>query len=234
MITLRKAQDRGHANHGWLDSWHSFSFASYQDQQNVHFGSLRVINEDRVAAGQGFGSHPHKDMEIISYVLDGELQHGDNMGNGSVIRPGNVQRMSAGSGVVHSEANPSATNPVHFLQIWIIPNKRVQPSYEEKDFSEAEKRGKLRLVVSETGEQGSVLVNQDAKLYIGLFDGAETATLNVSPERLVYVHVARGSVTVNGHQLATGDAAKIRAETAITLSNGNGAEVLVFDVAELE
>ncbi|MBB5192894.1 hypothetical protein HNQ50_003648 [Silvimonas terrae] len=234
MITLRKAQDRGHANHGWLDSWHSFSFAGYQDNNHVHFGPLRVINEDRVAAGQGFGSHPHRDMEIISYVLEGELEHKDNMGNGSIIKPGNVQRMSAGTGVVHSEYNPSKTNGVHFLQIWIIPNKAAPASYEEKTFPEEDKRGKLRLVASETGENGSVTINQDAKLYIGLFDGAETTTLPVNPERLVYVHVARGSVTVNGQALTTGDAAKLRAESAVTLSQGTDAEVLVFDLPQLQ
>ncbi|GGP26287.1 pirin family protein [Silvimonas amylolytica] len=234
MITLRKAQDRGHANHGWLDSWHSFSFAGYQDNNHVHFGPLRVINEDRVAAGQGFGSHPHRDMEIISYVLEGELEHKDNMGNGSIIKPGNVQRMSAGTGVVHSEYNPSAVNPAHFLQIWIIPNKAAPASYEEKTFPEEDKRGKFRLVASGTGENGSVTINQDAKLYIGLFDGAETTTLKVNPERLVYVHVARGTVTVNGQKLEAGDAAKIRAESAVTVGEGNGAEVLVFDLPQLQ
>ena len=230
MITLRPANERGHANHGWLDSWHSFSFASYHNPEHVHFGPLRVINEDRVAAGQGFGKHSHQHMDIISYVLEGELEHRDSMGNGSIIKPGSVQRMSAGHGVTHSEYNPSPSNPVHFLQIWIIPDSKVDASYEEKTFSDAEKRGKFRIIASPDAEQGSVRLQQDVRLYSGLFDGAEAADLPLQPGRLAYVHVARGTATVNGKALKAGDAAMLTDETSITVSNGDNAEVLVFDV----
>jgi redox-sensitive bicupin YhaK (pirin superfamily) len=231
MFEVRKSAARGHASHGWLDSYHSFSFADYYDAKHMHFGPLRVINEDRVNPGAGFGRHGHKDMEIISYVLDGALAHNDNMGNGSVIRPGDVQRMSAGTGVMHSEANPSQTELSHFLQIWIMPNALgVTPGYEEKHFPRAEKEGKLRLVASSDGRDGSVSMHQDACLYAGLFDGEQEASLALAPGRLAYVHVARGSVRVNGQQLDSGDAIKLDGETQVTLSSGKNAEVLVFDL----
>ena len=232
MNQLRRANDRGHANHGWLDSYHSFSFADYYDPGHMGFGALRVINEDRVAPGSGFGTHGHRDMEIITYVLEGELGHKDSIGNGSVIRPGDVQRMSAGSGIRHSEYNHAQKEQTHFLQIWIEPNVRgIAPGYEEKRFESAEKRGRLRLVASPDGADGSVLIHQDARLYVGLFSGAETATLNLAPGRRAYVQVARGSVSVNGIALETGDALKVSEEAAVALADGTDAEVLVFDLA---
>lgn len=231
MFEIRKSTDRGHANHGWLDSYHSFSFGEYYDEQHMGFGPLRVINEDRVNAGGGFGTHGHRDMEIISYVLDGELAHKDSMGTGSVIRPGDVQRMSAGSGVRHSEFNHAKDQTTHFLQIWIQPNVTgIPPSYEEKNFTAEEKRGRLRLIASSDGEDGSVLIHQDAKLYAGLFDGAEAASLNIAAGRLAYVHVARGTVTVNGVALKNGDALKLSDVASIDISGGQQAEVLVFDM----
>ena len=231
MFEIRKSTDRGHANHGWLDSYHSFSFGEYYDEQHMGFGPLRVINEDRVNAGGGFGTHGHRDMEIISYVLDGELAHKDSMGTGSVIRPGDVQRMSAGSGVRHSEFNHAKNQTTHFLQIWIQPNVTgIPPSYEEKNFSEEDKRGRLRLIASSDGEDGSVLIHQDAKLYAGLFDGAETASLAIAAGRLAYIHVARGAVTVNGVELKTGDALKLSDVSTVDISDGQQAEVLVFDL----
>ncbi|MBP3985831.1 pirin family protein [Pseudoxanthomonas helianthi] len=234
MITLRPANERGHANHGWLDSWHSFSFAEYFDQGHVHWGPLRVINEDRVAAGRGFGQHGHRDMEIISYVLEGALGHKDSMGHSSSIVPGDVQRMSAGTGVQHSEFNYSETGTTHFLQIWIIPDRQgVAPSYEERKFSEAEKRGRLRLVASPDGADGSVGIHQDARLYAGLFDGDEQAELVLAPGRLGYVHVARGAVEVNGHALSAGDALLYEGEPLVDLRNGRQAEVLVFDLPRM-
>ena len=234
MITLRPANERGHANHGWLDSWHSFSFAEYFDQGHVHWGPLRVINEDRVAAGRGFGQHGHRDMEIISYVLEGALGHKDSMGHSSSIVPGDVQRMSAGTGVQHSEFNYSETGTTHFLQIWIIPDRQgVAPSYEERKFSEAEKRGRLRLVASPDGADGSVGIHQDARLYAGLFDGDEQAELALALGRLGYVHVARGAVEVNGHALSAGDALLYEGEPLVDLRNGRQAEVLVFDLPRM-
>ena len=231
MIEIRKSAERGYADHGWLKSYHSFSFADYYDPQHVQFGPLRVINEDRVAPGMGFGTHGHRDMEIISYVLEGELAHKDSMGNGSVIRPGDVQRMSAGTGVRHSEYNHAAHDTTHFLQIWIVPAENgIDPSYEEKHFAAADKRGKLRLVASADGADGSVLVHQDIRLYAGLFDGDEAATLALAPGRRAYVHVARGRVTVNGKALEAGDAARLEDVAEIALSGGDGAEVLVFDL----
>ena len=233
MITLRKAAERGHANHGWLDSHHSFSFADYHDADHMGFGPLRVINEDRVAPGGGFGTHGHRDMEIISYVLEGELAHKDNIGNGSVIRPGDVQRMSAGTGVRHSEYNHASDRAAHFLQIWIEPNVRgIAPGYEEKRFEAADKRGRLRLVASPDGADGSVKLHQDTRLYAGLFDGAEAAELALAPGRLAYAHVARGSITVNGASLSAGDAAKFDGESRVVLGNGKDAEVLVFDLPQ--
>jgi redox-sensitive bicupin YhaK (pirin superfamily) len=231
MLTLRKAGERGHANHGWLDSYHSFSFADYHDPSHMGFGPLRVINEDRVASGQGFGTHGHRDMEIISYVLEGSLEHKDSMGNGSVMTYGDVQRMSAGSGVLHSEYNPSRDAGVHFLQIWIEPSVRgIAPGYEQTRFDPADKRGRLRLVASPDGADGSVTIHQDARLYAGLFDGEESALLPIDPGRRAYVHVARGSVTVNGEPLAAGDALRIEDEREVHINGGHAAEVLVFDL----
>jgi redox-sensitive bicupin YhaK (pirin superfamily) len=231
MNNIRLSADRGHANHGWLNSYHSFSFGDYFDSKHVEFGPLRVINEDRVSAGAGFGTHPHQDMEIISYVLEGELAHKDSMGNGSVIRPGDVQRMSAGSGVRHSEFNPSSNSPVHFLQIWVQPRVfGVKPSYEEKHFSDAEKRGVLRLIASPEGTDGSVVIHQDARLFAGLFDRNESATLDLSQGRRGYVHVARGDLRVNGTALSAGDALKVTEESSITIETGRAAEVIVFDL----
>jgi redox-sensitive bicupin YhaK (pirin superfamily) len=232
MLEVRKSEERGHANHGWLDSYHTFSFADYYDPDHMGFGPLRVINEDRVNAGAGFGTHGHRDMEIISYVLEGELAHRDSMGTGSVIRPGDVQRMSAGSGVRHSEFNHSKEQQTHFLQIWIQPNvSGIPPSYEEKNFTAEEKRGRLRLIASAEGIDGSVLIHQDAKVYAGLFDGAESASLPLAAGRRAYVHVARGAVTVNGVELKTGDALKVSEVTTLEIGAGKEAEVLVFDLA---
>jgi redox-sensitive bicupin YhaK (pirin superfamily) len=231
MMSVRAGNERGHADHGWLKSFHSFSFAEYHDPDHMAFGPLRVINEDRVAPGKGFGTHGHRDMEIISYVLNGELAHKDSMGTGSVIRPGDVQRMSAGRGVMHSEFNHSNSQVTHFLQIWIMPNVTgIAPSYEEKRFEVADKRGRLRLVASPDGTQGSLTIHQDARVYAGLFDGAESATLDVAEGRRVYVHVARGSVRVNGKLLDAGDAAKMTDVDRLELTQGSAAEVLVFDL----
>ena len=231
MNQIRRSNERGYADHGWLKSFHSFSFANYFDPEHVEFGPLRVINEDRVAPGQGFGTHGHRDMEIISYVLSGELAHKDSMGNGSTIRPGDVQRMSAGSGVLHSEFNPSKDQPVHFLQIWIQPNQqRIEPSYEEKRFSSEEKRGRLRVIASPNRTDGSVLIHQDTTVYAGLFNGDEQAVLQVNPGRRVYVHVARGSIVGNGTKLTAGDALKLSDTTELTLNGGQDAEVIVFDL----
>jgi redox-sensitive bicupin YhaK (pirin superfamily) len=231
MREIRRSLERGYADHGWLKSYHSFSFADYFDPKHVEFGPLRVINEDRVAAGQGFGTHSHRDMEIISYVLAGELAHRDSIGNGSTIRPGDVQRMSAGRGVRHSEFNPSPANLVHFLQIWIQPNVQgIEPSYEEKRFALAEKRGRLRVIASPDQSDGSVLIHQDARVYVGLFDGAENASLNVAPGRLIYVHVARGAIRIDGTALEAGDALKLSDTQQLQLQDGRDAEVLVFDL----
>jgi redox-sensitive bicupin YhaK (pirin superfamily) len=231
MNNVRRSAERGYADHGWLQSFHTFSFADYFDPQHVEFGPLRVINEDRVQAGAGFGTHPHRDMEIITYVLSGELAHKDSMGNGSTIRPGDVQRMSAGRGVRHSEFNPSADGETHLLQIWIQPNVLgIEPSYEEKRFPAEEKRGRLRLIASPDRAQGSVLIHQNANVYAGLFDGAERAELDVQPGRRMYVHVARGRLTANGIALAAGDAIKVTEPGHLQLSDGHDAEVLVFDL----
>jgi redox-sensitive bicupin YhaK (pirin superfamily) len=232
MLSLRKSQDRGYADHGWLKSYHSFSFAGYHDPEHMGWGNLRVINEDRIAPGTGFGSHGHRDMEIISYVLSGSLAHKDNIGNGTAIPPGDVQRMSAGRGVVHSEYNHEADDVTHFFQIWIEPNQLgITPGYEQKTFAEQEKRGALRLVASPDGAQGSVKIHADARLYAGLFTGAETTTLALNPTRKAYVHVVRGSLSVNGTILHAGDAAKLSEEHAVKLSEGKDAEVLVFDLS---
>lgn len=232
MITLRKASERGYADHGWLKSFHSFSFANYYDAGHMGFGNLRVINEDRIAAGTGFGTHGHRDMEIISYVLDGELAHKDSIGNGAAIAPGEVQRMSAGRGIMHSEYNHAPDRTTHFLQIWIEPDQLgIAPGYEQKAFPDDEKRGRLRLVASQDGREGSVRLHADAAMYVSLLDGQERAALALDPERLAYVHVARGEVTVNGHALAAGDAAKFVGEAQVVLEQGHGAEVIVFDLA---
>ncbi|MBN8480218.1 MAG: pirin family protein [Xanthomonadales bacterium] len=229
MIRHRRSAERGHADHGWLDSRHSFSFGGYHDPAHVHWGPLRVINEDRVAGGQGFGRHGHRDMEIISYVLEGALGHRDSMGNTSSIVPGDVQRMSAGTGVEHSEYNHHAAT-THFLQIWIMPDRNgVAPSYEQKHFDAGEKRGRLRLIASPDGSDGSVRIQQDARLHAGLFDADERASLTLAPGRLGYVHVARGQAVVNGHALAAGDALLYEDEPSIDIRDGIGAELLVFD-----
>ena len=231
MITLRKSAERGHADHGWLESRHSFSFAGYHDPAHMGFGPLRVINEDRIKPATGFGAHSHRDMEIISYVLEGELAHKDSLGNGSVIRPGDVQRMSAGRGVTHSEFNHSPAETTHFLQIWIQPAVTgIAPGYEEKHFTSAAKRGRLRLLASPDGDDGSVKLHQVARLYAGLFDGDESAELALDTARLAYAHVARGEVEINGRALRAGDALKLAGEALLSINQGRGAEVLVFDL----
>ena len=230
MNQIRRADERGYADHGWLRSFHSFSFAGYHDPRHMGYGPLRVINEDRVQPGEGFGTHGHRDMEIISYVLEGALAHKDSMGNGSTIVPGDVQRMSAGPGIQHSEFNHDKQGVTHFLQIWIEPNVRgIAPEYEQKHFAAAEKRGKLRLIASSDGADGSVRIHQDARVYAGLFDGAEHARHAAGASRKIYVHVARGAITVNGQRLAAGDALKTDART-LDFSAGEGAEVLLFDL----
>ena len=235
MISIRPANERGHANHGRLDSWHSFAFADYRDDKHVHWGPLRVINEDRVAAGQGFGTHSHRDMEIISYVLDGSLGHKDSMGNAENIVPGEVQRLSAGTGITHSEFNYNPDGETHFLQIWIIPKVTgVKPGYAQKSFSDADKRGRLRLVVSQDGAEGSVSIHQDARMYAGLFDNDENAQVELAPGRLGYVHLVKGKAVVNGQSLEAGDALRYKDETLVRIEQGNGAEVLVFDLPTLD
>jgi redox-sensitive bicupin YhaK (pirin superfamily) len=229
MMELRPARDRGHADHGWLNSWHSFSFANYYDPKHVQFRALRVINDDTVEPGGGFGTHSHRDMEIVSYVLDGSLAHKDSMGNGSIIRPGNVQRMSAGTGVQHSEFNPSQTEKVHFLQIWFIPNAAgINPSYEEKYFGDTEKRGHLRLIASPDGTDGSVTIHSDAKMFAVLLDGNEQVEHPVAQDRYIYVHVARGEAVLNDTRLQAGDGAMLDGGERVMLAQGRNAEVLVF------
>ena len=231
MLQVRRSAERGFADHGWLKSHHTFSFADYHDPDWVHYGPLRVINDDYVAPGQGFGKHGHRDMEILTYILEGELEHKDSMGNGSVIRPGDVQRMSAGTGVLHSEFNPSASQRVHLLQVWILPAaERLAPGYEQKHFTAADKRGHLRLIASRDGAQGSVAINQDARVYAGLFTGAESQTLAVAAGRRAWVHLARGSLAVNEVQLAAGDAAYAAGPVELNLHDGHDAEVLLFDL----
>ncbi|MGY0612764.1 MULTISPECIES: pirin family protein [unclassified Luteimonas] len=235
MITYRPANERGHARHGWLESWHSFSFAGYNDPEHVHWGPLRVINEDRVQAGQGFGTHSHRDMEIISYVIDGALAHRDSMGNSAAIVPGEVQRLSAGSGITHSEYNHDQEGLTHFLQIWIIPEAQgITPSYEQKAWTDADKRGRLRLVASRDGSEGSVTIYQDARMYAGLFDGDEAATLDIAPGRLAYMHVVRGAAMVNGHAVSAGDALLYADEPHVEIASGDNAEILVFDLPRLQ
>ena len=234
MITIRPASERGTANFGWLDSKHSFSFGGYYDPNHMGFGSLRVINEDKVAPGKGFGTHPHRDMEIISYVLEGGLEHKDSIGNGSIIRPGDVQRMSAGTGILHSEFNASKIDPVHFLQIWILPDRqRLQPSYEQKNFSTAEKQGKLRLVASREGRNNSVTIHQNVDLYLTSLQDGEKVSHTIDNNHLVWVQVAKGAVLLNGQNLYAGDGAAISQEPDITLtSTTDNAEVLVFDMVD--
>jgi hypothetical protein len=231
MLTVRKSKERGYADHGWLKSFHSFSFAGYYDPQHMGWGNLRVINEDWIAAGKGFGTHGHRDMEIVTYVLSGSLAHKDSMGNVKAIPPGDVQRMSAGTGVQHSEFNHAPNETTHLLQIWIEPNvKGVEPSYEQKTFADAEKQGQLRLVASPDGAKGSVTIHADARLYAGLLDGAQTVELTLDSNRKSYVHLVRGALTVNGVALTSGDAALIEGETQLRLDHGTDAEVLVFDL----
>ncbi|WP_027016360.1 pirin family protein [Comamonas composti] len=232
MLTVRKSRERGYADHGWLRSYHSFSFADYHDPRYMGFGNLRVINEDRIAPGTGFGAHGHRDMEIVSYVLEGELAHKDSLGNEQSIVPGEVQRMSAGTGVVHSEHNPAQGRSTHFLQIWLLPSRQgMAPGYAQKAFGDAQKRGRLCLVGSPEGREGSVQLNADARLYAGLFDGAEQAVMVLPEGRKTYVHLVRGSLQVNGQRLEGGDAAMIEQETQLQLDAGKEAEVLVFDLA---
>lgn len=232
MITLRKSEERGHANHGWLDSYHSFSFANYYDPNNMGFRALRVINEDWVQPGRGFGTHPHRDMEIITYVLEGALEHKDSLGTGSIISPGEVQKMSAGTGVTHSEYNPSKTEQVHLLQIWIVPDqKNLPPSYEQKTYPTAEKRNQLRLIASPQGQDGSVTVHQDVNLYASVLDAGEKVVHELSPNRHVWVQVAQGEITVNGLSLSAGDAAAISEENRVVVMANTASEILLFDLA---
>ena len=233
MITVRSGSDRGKANFGWLDSRHTFSFGNYYDPAHMGFGTLRVINEDKVTPSQGFSTHGHRDMEIISYVLSGELAHKDNIGNGSIIRPGDVQRMSAGTGILHSEYNASDTEPVHFLQIWVLPEQTgIEPGYEQTYFAPAEKQGQLRLVGSRDGRDGSVTIHQDLNLYAAKLSAPETVTQAIAPGRVAWVHVARGAVNLNGHDLTAGDGAAVSDEAMLTLTgSGDDSEVLVFDMA---
>ena len=232
MLTVRKSKERGYADHGWLKSFHSFSFAGYYDPQHMGWGNLRVINEDWIAAGKGFGTHGHRDMEIITYVLSGSLAHQDSMGNVKAIPPGDVQRMSAGTGVQHSEFNHAPNTTTHLLQIWIEPDVTgIAPSYQQKTFSASEKRGTLRLVAANDGAHGSVTIHADASLYAGLFNGAETATLVLNPARKSYVHLVHGELDINGQKLKPGDAALLEGESELVLSGGKDAEVLVFDLA---
>ena len=232
MQLLRKSQDRGYADHGWLKSFHSFSFAGYHDPRFMGWGNLRVINEDRIASGMGFGKHGHRNMEIISYVLSGELAHEDSMGNVKGIPPGDVQRMSAGTGVTHSEFNHAKDQTTHFLQIWIEPNTlEVAPSYEQKTIPAIEKDGKLRIIASPTGNDGAVKIHADATVYAGLFNGPQAATVQIDPKRKAYAHLVRGTLTINGHQITGGDALLIENESKLEISNGVDAEILIFDLS---
>jgi len=232
MMQLRKAADRGHANHGWLDSHHTFSFADYYDPAHMGFRALRVINEDRVTGGQGFGKHSHRDMEIISYVLEGGLEHKDSMGTGAVIRPGDVQRMSAGTGVTHSEYNASKRDAVHFLQIWLMPDRRgIQPSYEQKTFSAEDKAGRLRLVASPDGREDSVTVHTDAALYAGVFEAGQRAEHTLATGRHAWVHVVRGRAKINDTEVSAGDAVGLSGERTVRIEGIDAAELLVFDLA---
>lgn len=232
MINIRKAHDRGHANHGWLDTWHTFSFASYQDPQHTHFRALRVMNEDFVAPGQGFGTHPHRDMEIVTYVLEGALEHKDSMGNGEVLRPGEFQRMSAGTGITHSEFNPSESEPVHLYQIWLFPEKKgIEPSYEQKAFPDDELRNRLRVVAAQTPREGSLTIHQDAEIYLAKLDAGQSVTHQLQPKRHAWLQVLRGAVSVNGEMLATSDGAAISDESEVSITATVDAEMMLFDLA---
>ena len=232
MISVRHAAERGTANFGWLDSRHTFSFGDYHDPEQMGFGALRVINEDRVSPGQGFGTHGHRDMEIISYVLEGALEHKDSIGTGSVIRPGDVQIMSAGTGIRHSEFNHSKTEPVHFLQIWVVPDRQgIAPRYEQKTFPDADKRGRLRLVGSSDGRDGSVIIHQDAKIFAALLNTGDHVTHALPHERRAWLQVVRGTVAMNGQELHTGDGAAVEDEPTLTvIAKLDGTEILVFDL----
>ena len=232
MLTIRKSDERGHAEHGWLDSRHTFTFADYHDAAHMGFRALRVINEDSVAAAQGFGTHSHRDMEILTYVLEGSLEHKDSLGNGSILRPGDVQRMSAGTGVLHSELNPSPTERVHFLQIWVLPERRgISPSYAEKHFPQAERRGRLRLFASRDGREGSLSWNQDADLYGALLAKGERVTHELRPGRHAWIQIARGAIELDGHRLSAGDGAAISEQRTLELKGTADAELLLFDLS---
>lgn len=232
MIQVRKANDRGHANHGWLNTYHTFSFSTYQDPEHVRFRSLRVMNEDWVAAGQGFGTHPHNDMEIVTYVLEGALEHRDSMGNGEVLRPGEFQRMTAGTGITHSEFNPSKTEPTHLYQIWLFPeSKGLTPSYEQKRFDEAGRLNQLQLVASQDAVNGSLLIHQDAKIYLSQIQTGQEVALAVNANRYAWLQVLRGSVTLNGEPLQTSDGAEVSAETQLKIQATTDAEIMLFDLA---
>ena len=232
MITIRRASERGHANHGWLDTYHTFSFASYRDPKHVHFRALRVMNEDVVAPGQGFGTHPHHNMEIVTYVLEGALEHRDSMGNGEVLRPGEFQRMSAGTGITHSEFNPSPTEPVHLYQIWLFPRQDgIEPSYEQKRFEEVERHNRLRLVASRDAADGSLLIHQDARIYLSSLDAGNQMTHELDAGRHAWLQVLRGQVALNGQALQTGDGAAVSDETALQIEASDDAEVMLFDLA---
>ncbi|MEW4453218.1 pirin family protein [Bremerella sp. JC817] len=232
MIQVRKAADRGHANHGWLDTYHTFSFASYQDRKHVHFRSLRVMNEDRVAPGEGFGTHPHNDMEIVTYVLEGALEHKDSMGNGEVLRPGEFQRMSAGTGITHSEFNPSSDEPVHLYQIWLFPDQKgLTPSYEQKRFPDEELQNKLRVVASPDAEQGALAIHQDAKIFLSKLDAGSSVEYPITESRHAWLQVLRGNVTLNGQPLDTSDGAAVSDETVLKIEAGDSAEIMLFDLA---
>jgi hypothetical protein len=233
LITIRKANDRGHANHGWLDTYHTFSFASYRDPNHVHFRALRVMNEDVVAPGQGFGTHPHDNMEIVTYVLQGALEHRDSMGNGEVLRPGEFQRMSAGTGITHSEFNPSSTEPVHLYQIWLFPNERnIEPSYEQKSFDTNERHNRLRLVAAPDAAEGSLRIHQDARIYLATLDDGTEVEHAIAPSRHAWLQVLRGSVNVGDQQLTAGDGAALSDEPSLSVrSTSDGSEVMLFDLA---
>ncbi len=232
MVRVRKSHERGHANHGWLDTYHTFSFSTYQDPEHMQFRSLRVMNEDVVAPGQGFGTHPHQDMEIVTYVLEGALEHKDSMGNGEVLRPGEFQRMSAGTGITHSEFNPSDDEPVHLYQIWLFPERKgIEPSYEQKRFPEEERHNRLRLVASRDAAEGSLLIHQDARIFLTSIDAGRLVTHELDTGRHAWLQVLRGNVTLNGHDLNTSDGAAVSDETTLTVEATDNAEVMLFDLA---
>jgi redox-sensitive bicupin YhaK (pirin superfamily) len=232
MIQIRKSQDRGHADHGWLDTYHTFSFSSYHDPKHMHFRALRVMNEDFVAPGQGFGTHPHHDMEIVTYVLEGALEHKDSMGNGEVLHPGEFQRMSAGTGITHSEFNPSKTEPVHLYQIWLFPERKgITPSYEQKRFPEHERHNRLRLVASPSAEEGSLTIHQDARIYLASLDAGQAVAHQLVQDRHAWLQVLRGNVSLNGVSLSTGDGAAVSEETALSIQSQDDAEIMLFDLA---